>query len=189
MALYNKLIFTGPVGAGKTTAIASLSDEPPVRTDALASDMTRKFKQDTTVALDYGVMTLEGGGKLHLYGTPGQERFDFMWEILTEGGIGLALLIDNSSPDPFRDLRFFLGRFQPFIDQSGLAIGITRMDLKSDPTLEAYNREIEKLGLKAPVLEVDARSRRDVSLLVQALLFHLDPGLVVEDDDGQFAVS
>ncbi len=189
MALYNKLIFTGPVGAGKTTAIASLSDEPPVRTDALASDMTQNLKPATTVAMDYGVMTLEGGGKLHLYGTPGQERFNFMWEILSQGGIGVILLIDNNGNDPFHDLRFFLNRFRSFIDESGLAIGITRMDLKADPTLEAYHKEIDKLGFRAPILEVDARRRSDVSLLVQSLLFHLDPGLEVEEEDVRFAVS
>jgi GTPase SAR1 family protein len=93
-----KLLFTGPVGAGKTTAIASLSDEAPIKTDVVASDMTRRFKPETTVALDYGVMRLPAGGKLHLYGTPlygtpGQERFDFMWEILTTGGVGLIVLL------------------------------------------------------------------------------------------------
>jgi len=189
VAKYNKLIFTGPVGAGKTTAIASLSDEPPVRTDAFASDMAQNLKPETTVAMDYGVMSLEGGEKLHLYGTPGQERFDFMWEILSNGGIGLILLVDNSRTDPFQDLRFFLNRFRSFIDESGLAIGVTRMDLKAEPTLDAYHREIENLGVRAPLLEVDARSRNDVSLLVQALLFHLDPGLEVEENDVRFAAS
>lgn len=101
-----KIIFTGPVGAGKTTAIGSLSDDAPLSTDENASDMTRERKPRTTVALDYGVMKLDGKEKIHLYGTPGQERFDFMWDILTEGGIGLVLLLNNSRPDPFKDMRF-----------------------------------------------------------------------------------
>ncbi|RKZ90665.1 MAG: GTP-binding protein, partial [Gammaproteobacteria bacterium] len=84
-----KIIFTGPVGAGKTTAITSISDVPPVGTDASASDMTKKRKGSTTVAMDYGILKLDGGEQIHLYGTPGQERFDFMWEILTTGGLGL----------------------------------------------------------------------------------------------------
>lgn len=179
-----KLLFTGPVGAGKTTAIAALSDEPPIRTDELASDMTRKLKAETTVALDYGVMRLPGGEKLHLYGTPGQERFDFMWEILATGSVGLILLISNDRPHPFQDLDFFLQRFKPFIGSTAVAIGVTRMDLKPDPSLAEYHRRLAELGVRAPLFEVDARSRVDVSLLVQALLFTLDPGLKVEAQDG-----
>ncbi len=177
---YRKLIFTGPVGAGKTTAIASISDQPPVRTDAAASDLTALRKSATTVALDYGVLHLPDGGKLHLYGTPGQERFDFMWDILTEGGIGLILLIDNDRADPLHDLRRFLHRFQSFIAATGLALGVTCMDLRAHPSLESYHLELVQLGFRAPVLEVDARRRTDVSLLIQALLLHLDPGLSVE---------
>ena len=89
----NKIVFTGPVGVGKTSAIAALSDVPIISTDARASDMTINRKGHTTVAMDYGILNLEGGGKVHLYGTPGQERFDFMWEILTTGGLGLILML------------------------------------------------------------------------------------------------
>ncbi len=70
-----KIIFTGPVGAGKTTAISSLSDIPVLGTDEMASDMTVHRKQTTTVAMDYGLMKLDAGERIHLYGTPGQERF------------------------------------------------------------------------------------------------------------------
>ena len=73
-----KIVFSGPVGAGKTTAITSLSDIPPVTTDESASDMTQKRKANTTVAMDYGLMKLDGGERLHLYGTPGQERFELL---------------------------------------------------------------------------------------------------------------
>ena len=73
-----KIIFTGPVGAGKTTAITSISDVPLIKTDEAASDMTKQRKAETTVAMDYGIMNLKDNEKIHLYGTPGQERFDFM---------------------------------------------------------------------------------------------------------------
>ncbi|MCX8049335.1 MAG: ATP/GTP-binding protein [Methylohalobius sp.] len=179
-----KLLFTGPVGAGKTTAIATLSDEPPIKTDAAASDMTCKLKPETTVALDYGVMRLAGGEKLHLYGTPGQERFDFMWEILTAGGVGLILLVSNIRPNPLQDLQFFWHRFEPFIRSTAAVIGVTQMDLKAEPSLDTYHRFLDELGVRAPLFEVDARSRADVSLLVQALLFTLDPGLKAEASDG-----
>ena len=174
---HHKIIFTGPVGAGKSTAIASISDIPPVNTDELASDMTRSRKPSTTVALDYGVMNLEDGERLHLYGTPGQERFDFMWDILTEGGIGLVLLLNNARPDPFTDLGFFLGAFDGFIRRSQVVIGVTRMDEAATPLIGDYQQQLARRGLKVPVFEVDARQRRDVSVLVEALLFSIDAGV------------
>lgn len=177
MIQYNKIIFTGPVGAGKTTAIASLSDVPPVKTDQAASDMTKSRKASTTVALDYGMMTLPGGDKIHLYGTPGQERFDFMWDILTTGGIGLVLLLDNTRADPFQDLRFFLNKFGSFIETTSLVIGVTQMDIRPTPLLSDYHRQLGGTGLNPAIFEVDARRKKDVSLLVQALLYSIDPGL------------
>lgn len=174
---YNKIIFTGPVGAGKTTAIASISDVPPIKTDALASDMTRQRKPSTTVAMDFGVMNLSGGEKIHLYGTPGQERFDFMWDILTTGGIGLVLLLDNTRPNPFQDMKFFLDAFDVFIRDTGLVIGVTQMDLSPRPTIDEYYLQAQALGVNPPIFEVDARIRKDVSLLIQALLYALDPRL------------
>lgn len=175
-----KIIFTGPVGAGKTTAIASISDTAPVKTDAAASDMTKNRKSSTTVAMDYGVMNLDDGEKVHLYGTPGQERFDFMWDILTQGGIGLVLLLDNTRADPFQDMRFFLEAFSKFIRDTAVAVGVTQMDLSSTPTIGEYQKQLQTLGLNPPVFAVDAREHNDVSLLVQALLYTLDPGLSSE---------
>jgi signal recognition particle receptor subunit beta len=173
-----KIIFTGPVGAGKTTAINAISDVPPIKTDAAASDMTKNRKASTTVAMDYGVMNLAGGEKIHLYGTPGQERFDFMWDILTVGGIGLILLLDNTRADPFQDMKFFLDAFNKFIHNTSVAIGVTQMDLSNKPTIDDYHTHLQSVGLKPPVFAVDAREKNDVSLLVQALLYSLDPGLV-----------
>lgn len=174
---HHKIIFTGPVGAGKTTAIHAISDAPPVSTDARAKDMTASRKQTTTVAMDYGTMRLNDKERIHLYGTPGQERFNFMWDILTEGGIGLILLLDNTRPAPFNDMRFFTQAFRSFIQNTSLVIGVTRSDLKPTPHIDEYHRELDGLGIKAPIFEIDARRREDVSLLVQALLYRLDPGL------------
>lgn len=172
-----KIIFTGPVGAGKTTAIESISDTPPIKTDASASDMTKTKKASTTVAMDYGIMNLAGGEKIHLYGTPGQERFDFMWDILITGGIGLILLLDNTRADPFQDMKFFLDSFQKFIAETNVAIGVTQMDLSNKPTINDYHIQLQGMGIKPPVFSVDARVKNDVSLLVQSLLYSLDPGI------------
>lgn len=173
----HKIIFTGPVGAGKTTAIAAISDIAPITTDESASDMTNRRKNSTTVAMDYGLIRMSPTEKVHLYGTPGQERFDFMWEILTKGGMGLVLLLDNTRPTPFNDLRFYVNAFRGFIESTRLVVGVTQMDNRPMPTVEEYQRNLEELRINAPVFEVDARKREDVSMLVEALLLSLDPGL------------
>jgi uncharacterized protein len=172
-----KIIFSGPVGAGKTTAVNAISDIETVTTDEMASDMTRDQKPGTTVAMDYGIIKLEGAERIHLYGTPGQQRFDFMWNILTQGGIGLILLINNQRPAPFQDMQFFLKAFKDFIDQNKVVIGITQMDLRNKPMIEDYHLQLENSGVKIPLFDVDARVKKDVSLLVEALLYSLDPGL------------
>jgi signal recognition particle receptor subunit beta len=176
----HKIIFAGPVGAGKTTAIRSLSDIPIVATDEDATDMTANRKPQTTVAMDYGLIKLDNGERVHLYGTPGQERFDFMWEILTEGGLGLVLVLDNTRSNPFQDMTFYVNAFKSFIEETQLVIGVTRMDESRKPELKEYNQHLASLGMMVPIFEIDARRKRDVSLLVQALLFSINPGVESE---------
>lgn len=173
----NKIIFTGPVGAGKTTAITAISDTPPVKTDAAASDMTLNRKGHTTVAMDYGVLHLDENTKVHLYGTPGQERFDFMWDILTQGGLGLVLMLDNSRKNPMKDMQFFLNAFKDFIEHVPVVIGVTKVDLSPSPSIREYAETLSQMGMRPPIFEVDGRSKDDIKNLVMALLFSIDPGL------------
>ena len=172
-----KIIFTGPVGSGKTTAINSISDIEIVSTNQNASDMTKQRKKDTTVAMDYGVIKLGDNEKVHLYGTPGQERFDFMWNILTKGGIGLVLLLDNTRKDSFNDMKFYTNSFRDFINENQMVVGITQTDIQKTPAISQYREWLDELGFEAPIFEVDARSREDISLLLQGLLLSLDPGV------------
>jgi len=174
---HKKIIFTGPVGAGKTTAIQSMSDIPIVSTNEGASDMTKNRKSHTTVAMDYGQIKIGNKEKIHLYGTPGQERFSFMWDILTKGALGLVLLLDNSRDNPQQDLKFYTHSFKEFIQSGELVIGITRIDDETVPSIEEYRTWLDELSIRAPVFSVDARERQDVSSLVQALLYSLDPGV------------
>ena len=120
-----KLVISGPVGAGKTTFVQSLSEIPVVNTDELASEDIGKTM--TTVALDFGMLTLDGI-PVHLFGTPGQDRFDFMWEILCEGALGLLVLVAGNRPQDFPNARkimeFITSRVPvPFL------VGVTRQDL------------------------------------------------------------
>ncbi len=166
-----KIIFSGPVGSGKTTAIDSISDTPPVKTEAKASDETKQIKDNTTIVMDYGMMKFDNGDVVHLYGTPEQEHVDFMWNILTKGGIGFILLIDNTNPNPFTELSKFLMVFSDFIDSTNIVIGITRSDLCPNPTTMDYHAYFGETISHIPLFTVDARNRSDMAMLIKALLY------------------
>lgn len=175
------ILFAGPVGAGKTQAIRTISDIEVVGTEALATDETAQLKENTTVAMDMGVMQLEGGDKVRLYGAPGQTRFDFMWEILLEQARGLVLLIDHSRPDPVADLGFYLRQLTERMGSRPVpvVVGVTHMDMGPSLDLGAYragllNQTPGTVGGVLPVMEVDARSPRDVKTLLLALTSMLD---------------
>ena len=172
-----KIIFAGPVGAGKTTAVQSLSDIPVVSTDRHATDDVRLLKHNTTVAMDYGMIHLEDNLRVHLYGAPGQDRFEFMWDILTHGGIGLVLLLDYSRASLLHDLEHFLKAFTPFITSvhCTVVIGVTRMELVEGASLQPLRRRLHEMGLRLPIFEIDARQPDDVKNMVLALLSNLHP--------------
>jgi signal recognition particle receptor subunit beta len=172
-----KLIITGPVGAGKSTAIETLSNIATVRTDRLATDITSKRKAQTTIAMDYGVMKINETENIHLYGTPGQERFNFMWDILIENSIGLILLLDHTRQAAIHDMHFFLGSFRNFIDEKKLVIGVTHTDGKNATSINEYHDQLKSSGINPPIFEVDARSHIDMTTLVKALLYSIDPGI------------
>lgn len=175
MAKIYKLVFVGPVGAGKTQAVKVLSDIEVVSTEAVASDAVGRVKAETTVAMDYGVMHLSGGDRVRLYGTPGQERFDFMWEILSENALGVVLLLDGSAPDPVSDLRAYVAAFRKIIDQTTLVVGITHSSWGDRQVRPAVAAELTRLKLPATVMHVDARVRAEMVILVKSLIYSLDP--------------
>ncbi len=166
----DKIIFTGPVGAGKTTAISAISDEPPVVTDVACTDESIRLKETTTVALDYSYITLDDGSRIHLYGTPGQERYGFMWNILTRGGIGLVILVNRDHPAALQQMEFYLDAFDDFIRQTGVVIGLTRADINSCLSIEAFQQRLYERQQVFPVFDIDARDGNDVKILVHALL-------------------
>ena len=170
-----KIIFTGPVGAGKTIAINVISDIPTVRTESMATDMTRDKKAETTVAMDYGRINLPNNTAVHLYGTPGQERFDFMWEILSENALGLVLMLKASAPDPVADLRQYIQAFRSLIDETALVVGLTHSEVAGCQVRAEVMQELQKLGLPPVVLDADARNRTHMSALVQSLIYSIDP--------------
>lgn len=168
-----KLLFAGAMGAGKTTAIAAISDRPPVATEALNSDRAQHAKAQTTVGFDYGEVALEGGDRLRLYGMPGQDRFDFMWKVASEGALGVVVLADNSRPDPLADLALYVDAFRALAESEAMVIGIGHGE-EGRCSIDDYTDWLACNGLSLPVFSVDVRQREDVLLLLDALLNQIE---------------
>jgi len=109
-----KMVVTGPFNAGKTEFIRSVSEIDVVSTERKITTGTERVKETTTVAMDFGRITVDEDLVLYLFGTPGQKRFDFMWEILSEGMLGFIVLVDSSRPETFREARSILETFRAY---------------------------------------------------------------------------
>lgn len=168
-----KLLFAGPMGAGKTTAISAISDAAPVSTEAFNSDRVQHRKEQTTVGFDYGEIALVGGDRLRLYGMPGQDRFDFMWKLASDGALGVVLLLDDTRPDPQLDLARYVDAFRHLFDAAAAVIGIGRIEA-GGPTLDRLSDWLAAAGLSVPLFSVDVRQREDVLLLLEALLSQIE---------------
>lgn len=165
----HKIVFTGTPGAGKTTAIAALSDKPPVLTDVRNTDASLG-KERTTVGLDFGEVDLGDGQSVRLLGTPGQLRFEFMWQIIATDALGLVILIDNSRPDPLADLATYLDAYEALLPSMNCAVGVGRTLECPLPTLDDFADALAVRGWVFPVLAVDVRERDDVLMLVDTVL-------------------
>lgn len=166
----HKIVFAGAMGAGKTTAIRAISDVEPVSTEVENFEGGGGGKLFTTVALDFGKVKLDDKTQLSLYGTPGQERFKFMWPIVSRDALGIVFLINNNGDAPLALLDTYLKHFRAGIDQSAAVVGITCSDLSKKHAVDDYQNVIKTHALKMPVFTIDARRRDDVLLLVNALL-------------------
>ena len=109
-----KMVVTGPFNAGKTEFIRSVSEIDVVSTERRISSDSERVKETTTVAMDFGRITVDNDLVLYLFGTPGQKRFDFMWEILSEGMLGFVVMVDSTHPETFREARSILETFRAY---------------------------------------------------------------------------
>jgi uncharacterized protein len=109
-----KMVITGPFNSGKTAFIQSVSEIDVVATERKISSEIEKIKETTTVAMDFGRITVDQDLVLYLFGTPGQKRFDFMWEILSEGMLGFIVMVDSTRPETFREARSILETFRAY---------------------------------------------------------------------------
>jgi len=160
---------TGPFSAGKTTLIRTISEITVLSTEKDITDGTRSRKSETTVAMDFGRITIDRDLVLYLFGTPGQDRFDFMWEILGEGMLGYIVLVDASRPDSLEEAVGILSAFRrmarvPFVVALNRAEGLDEDD-------EARVRAALSLAPDVPVVPCDALDRESVKAVLLALLY------------------
>lgn len=177
-----KIVVTGPFAAGKTTLIRTISEITVLSTEKDITDETRSRKAETTVAMDFGRITIDRDLVLYLFGTPGQDRFDFMWEILGEGMLGYILLVDNERPESLEEARSILEAFRrmarvPFVVALNRSAGIVASD-------ETTMREVLELAPEVPVVPCDATDRESVKSVLLALLYS-----VVDELDAAVADS
>ena len=109
-----KIVVTGPFSSGKTELIQSISEIDVVSTERAISREAERIKEATTVAMDFGRITIDDELILYLFGTPGQRRFNFMWEILSEGMLGFVVMVDSSRPETFLEARRILNTFRNY---------------------------------------------------------------------------
>jgi len=109
-----KMVVTGPFSAGKTEFIQSISEIDVVQTERKITSAAEQIKESTTVAMDFGRITIDKDLVLYLFGTPGQRRFDFMWEILSEGMLGFVVLVDSARPETFQEAKRILNTFRAY---------------------------------------------------------------------------
>jgi small GTP-binding protein len=164
-----KVVVTGPFGAGKTTFIETISEITVLSTERQVSDHTRTVKGHTTVAMDFGRITVADNLALYLFGTPGQERFDFMWEILAEGMLGFVLMVDHQREESHAEARRILEFFTDIADVPFI-VTVNKVD---DDAVTAEAAARAKLGIPddVTVLALDARDRDDVKRGLLSLLY------------------
>jgi signal recognition particle receptor subunit beta len=166
-----KIVITGSFSAGKTTFIKTISEIAIVDTERDVTDDSRGTKNHTTVAMDFGRITFDDGASLFLFGTPGQRRFQVMWEVLAEGMIGFILLVKGSDAASAEEARHILRTFHEYADVP-YVVGVTHLDHAREPQIQVLDRIRQELHVPGDiqVIPSDVRDREDVKQLILATL-------------------
>jgi uncharacterized protein len=162
-----KVVVTGPFDAGKTTFIRTISEITVLSTERPVSG--DEEGATTTVALDFGRIRPGRDLALHLFGTPGQDRFEFMWDILAEGMLGFVVLVDGTRPRDDAAARRIEGTFAA-LDDVPHVVAVNKTGGQVASTVVAEVRDRLQLAADTPILLCDARDREDVKRVLVALL-------------------
>jgi small GTP-binding protein len=166
-----KMVVTGPFNAGKTEFIRSISEIDVVSTERKITDLTARIKKETTVAMDFGRITVDEDLVLYLFGTPGQKRFDFMWEILSEGMLGFVVLVDSIRPETFREARRILDVFRAYA-ATPYVVAANKQDLE-----DAWSCDDLRIALKirpeVKLLPCVAKNKESVKKVLLELLYSI----------------
>jgi uncharacterized protein len=166
-----KMVITGPFNAGKTEFIQSVSEINVVSTEKKISSAAEKVKESTTVAMDFGRITVDQDLVLYLFGTPGQKRFDFMWEILSEGMLGFIVMVDSTRPETFREARSILETFRAYAP-TPYVVAANKQDLPDAWDLEDIRLAL-RLGEKVKLLPCVATKKETVKAVLLELLYNI----------------
>ena len=164
-----KVVVTGPFAAGKTTLIRTISEITVLSTERGVTDSTRRRKAETTVAMDFGRITIDRDLVLYLFGTPGQDRFDFMWEILGEGMIGYLLLLDAAREESVDEARGILTSFRTMA-RVPYVVALNRATGDDHAMVEDVRRRLE-IPSDIAILPCDATDQESVKNVLLALLY------------------
>jgi len=169
-----KIVVAGNVGSGKTTSIKAISEVPMVGTETKATERDAlRRKETTTTAMEYGIVHL-ANSKLHVYGTPGQRRFDFMADILCKGAHGMVITIDNGCQNPLTEIDYYLNQHGVFLQKNPGVIAITHFeDTNTRTSLMDYHAYVRENGFTCPVMLMDARNKIDVQKVLIKLLLQI----------------
>ncbi len=167
-----KIVVTGPFSAGKTTLIQTISEVTVLGTERDITDETRTVKNRTTVAMDFGRITFADDLALFLFGTPGQRRFEMMWEILSEGMIGFIVLVHGADGRSVDEAGLILETFRQYADVP-YVVGVTHLDKTGEDPEAVVAGVRERLAVpeEVAVVPCDPREREDVKALMLRVLF------------------
>jgi len=166
-----KVVVTGPFNAGKTTFIKAVSEITVLSTERQVSDASGEGAGETTVAMDFGRITVSDDVVLYLFGTPGQERFSFMWETLSEGMLGFVLMLDAEDPSSFADATSMIRFFRSMSDVP-FVVAANKVPATDVGKLREVRASIE-LDEDIPLLPVDARDKESVKAVLLGLLYRI----------------
>lgn len=166
-----KVVITGPFDAGKTTFIKSVSEITVLSTERQVTSAESSESGETTVAMDFGRITISDDVVLYLFGTPGQERFSFMWETLAEGMLGFVVMVDGTSEDSIREAVSMIEFFTRMSDVP-FVVAANRIAEDDAAGLEPIRRTLA-LPPDVTLLGCDARDRESVKSVLLGLLFRI----------------